>query len=221
MADDHGQTGAPLLGEPFAVELMNTVWADRDGVYDELSDPTSAVRWWRAVEHRLPASTERAEQHDPRVPLGPDAAQQLRRLRDSLRRLAAEVTGDDRPAAKSATRDREAAITVLNKQSARSPSWSELAWPPDDVPRRVVHSRSDPAEAVLSAIAEDGVALFAGDLRPELRACHAPGCVLYFVRDHPRRRWCSATCGNRARVARHYERHHRDHGSGSARNPPG
>nr|WP_279582460.1 CGNR zinc finger domain-containing protein [Fodinicola feengrottensis] len=24
----------------------------------------------------------------------------------------------------------------------------------------------------------------------------------------PRREWCSASCGNRARVARHYDRHH-------------
>jgi CGNR zinc finger len=40
----------------------------------------------------------------------------------------------------------------------------------------------------------------------KLRACHAPGCVLYFVKSHPRRAWCSEACGNRARAARHYER---------------
>jgi hypothetical protein len=45
---------------------------------------------------------------------------------------------------------------------------------------------------------------------PRLRACQAPGCVLYFVKDHPRREWCSTACGNRARAARHYRRH-RDH----------
>ncbi|MEV8411642.1 CGNR zinc finger domain-containing protein, partial [Streptomyces niveus] len=28
----------------------------------------------------------------------------------------------------------------------------------------------------------------------------------FFVRSHPRREWCSADCGNRARVARHYRR---------------
>ncbi|MFI6847287.1 CGNR zinc finger domain-containing protein [Kitasatospora sp. NPDC050467] len=33
-----------------------------------------------------------------------------------------------------------------------------------------------------------------------------PGCVLYFVKKHPRREWCSAGCGTRARAARHYER---------------
>ena len=35
-------------------------------------------------------------------------------------------------------------------------------------------------------------------------------CVQYFVKDHPRREWCSAACGNRARVARHYTKR-RDH----------
>ncbi|WP_317183827.1 CGNR zinc finger domain-containing protein [Intrasporangium sp.] len=39
-----------------------------------------------------------------------------------------------------------------------------------------------------------------------MRACYGPGCVLYFVREHTRREWCSAGCGNRARVARHYHR---------------
>jgi hypothetical protein len=39
-----------------------------------------------------------------------------------------------------------------------------------------------------------------------LRACGAPGCVLMFLKDHPRREWCSNACGNRARQARHYDR---------------
>jgi predicted RNA-binding Zn ribbon-like protein len=41
-----------------------------------------------------------------------------------------------------------------------------------------------------------------GQLQPDLRACGAPGCVLMFVKDHPRREWCSVACGNRARQAR-------------------
>lgn len=206
MTAAHSRTLAPLLGEPFPVELMNTVWADRDGVYDELSEPDSALRWWRAVEHRRPAVGE----HEIVKNLGPDEVHSLRRIRDAARRLAAETTADARPAARSAIRDRESAIAVLNKLSARAPSWSELIWPSDHEPRRAAHSRSEPAVAAVAAIAEDAIGFFAGDLRRELRACQAPGCVLYFVRDHPRRQWCSAACGNRARVARHYDRHHRD-----------
>src|SRR6266851_2221676 len=44
------------------------------------------------------------------------------------------------------------------------------------------------------------------DRGDQLRACHAPGCVLYFVKSHPRREWCSVACGNRARAARHYDK---------------
>ncbi|MCX4390896.1 CGNR zinc finger domain-containing protein [Micromonospora peucetia] len=29
----------------------------------------------------------------------------------------------------------------------------------------------------------------------------------YFVREHSRQQWCKPSCGNRARVARHYQRH--------------
>jgi predicted RNA-binding Zn ribbon-like protein len=32
--------------------------------------------------------------------------------------------------------------------------------------------------------------------------------VLVFLKQHPRREWCSAACGNRARQAGHYRRTH-------------
>jgi predicted RNA-binding Zn ribbon-like protein len=82
------------------------------------------------------------------------------------------------------------------------------------MPQRVERTAHSPALAAVAAIAEEAVALFAGPDRRLLRACHAPGCVLYFVRNHPRREWCSDGCGNRARVARHYQRHH---GSGNSK----
>jgi predicted RNA-binding Zn ribbon-like protein len=62
------------------------------------------------------------------------------------------------------------------------------------------------ADIVLAALAADAIELLTGPARADLRACHAPGCVLMFVKDHPRREWCSGACGNRARQARHYRR---------------
>ena len=47
------ETGAPMLGEPLPVELMNTIWADRDGVHDALSETTGAMAWLQAVAPRL------------------------------------------------------------------------------------------------------------------------------------------------------------------------
>ena len=45
--------------------------------------------------------------------------------------------------------------------------------------------------------------------RPPLRRCEAAGCVLWFLdlTKNRSRRWCSMeTCGNRSKVARHYQR---------------
>jgi predicted RNA-binding Zn ribbon-like protein len=58
----------------------------------------------------------------------------------------------------------------------------------------------------LNLVALEASEVLAQQAPHELKACGGPGCVLYFVRDHPRREWCSEGCGNRARVARHYRR---------------
>jgi predicted RNA-binding Zn ribbon-like protein len=204
-------TRAPLLGEPLPVELMNTVWADRDGVHDALSSPGEAAAWLGAVADRLlseppSAGTElRDWLKQPQV--ATQVADQLRLLRDALRLLAADATADPRTTSASSVADRDKALTVLNRACALAPAWSELTWPADGTPRRITRSDRAPAESAISGIAEQGVALFGDPTRARLRACLAPGCVLYFVKDHPRKEWCTAGCGNRARVARHYQRH--------------
>ncbi|MFI7230667.1 CGNR zinc finger domain-containing protein [Nonomuraea angiospora] len=50
-----------------------------------------------------------------------------------------------------------------------------------------------------------------------MRACNAPRCVRYFVKSHGRQEWCKPSCGNRARAARHYQRHN----ATAARDLPG
>jgi predicted RNA-binding Zn ribbon-like protein len=86
----------------------------------------------------------------------------------------------------------------------RSPiaRWRRRAPPVADVD---LHGASR-AQVVLGAFAIDAIDLLTGPDRRDLRACGAPGCVLLFLKDHPRREWCSAACGNRARQARHYAR---------------
>jgi predicted RNA-binding Zn ribbon-like protein len=207
-------TDAPLFGEPLPVELMNTVWADRDGVHDSLLDADDLARWLTSVRPRLPVGPTaddgaRSAGEDPADDgLSGALVGEFRQLRDALRRLAAVTTADPRPAASSATKDLTAAVDAVNHACAYAPAWSRLDWPEDGTPTRTDRSAHSQAATALSCIAEQATRLFTGDTRTELRACHAPGCVLYFVRSHPRREWCSAACGNRARVARHYHRHH-------------
>jgi predicted RNA-binding Zn ribbon-like protein len=198
--------GATLLGEPLAVELMNTVRIDRGDVQDALSDDAAAVGWLFAIGDRLEAeSGGRVDSAELSAGAVGEVAGRLRRLRDALRRLAAEMTDDPRAPVTSAIPERQDAIDTLN---ALAPAWPELLWPAGGEPARAFRAAGNPGDLAVSLIAHQAVELFTGARRDQLRACLAPGCLLYFVKQHPRREWCSAGCGNRARVARHYHRHH-------------
>ncbi|WP_326835467.1 ABATE domain-containing protein [Amycolatopsis rhabdoformis] len=191
-------TTAVLLGEPLVVELMNTVNAGRDGVTDALTDDADVASWLAAIAPRLEREAGLVLDGDP----GP-VAERLRTLRDALRVLAAEATDDPRPVAVDVARSE--ALATLNELAHTR---AELVWPENGEPARVLRSPGAPAERALAFLAHQGIDLFGGEQRHRLRACLAPNCLLFFVKDHSRREWCSAGCGNRARVQRHYQRHH-------------
>ena len=156
---------APRLDQGPVVDLLNTVWADRSGVHDELADAGAAHR----------------------------------KLRDALRVLAADRTADPRPVAAGHRGGVAEAVATLNATAALAPGWPTL------LDGRLEWASLAQGDArTLGELAGEAVRFLAAD--PELRACLAPGCVLYFVKDHPRRAWCSTACGNRERAARHYAR---------------
>jgi predicted RNA-binding Zn ribbon-like protein len=130
-----------------------------------------------------------------RAGLPADLAQSAE-LRDAIRVLLRAVTdGGEIP---------PAALGVLNAQAASAPRWPEL------LPGLTVAERTgaDAGQAALAAIARDAIDLLGSPARRmTLRACGGPGCVQFFIKDHPRKHWCGPACGNRARAARHYLRH--------------
>jgi predicted RNA-binding Zn ribbon-like protein len=174
-----------------SVRLMDTVWADTDGVHDDLLEPADVDAWLDA------AGLDRRG-----VPATPAELVHARALRDAARRLAAHVTGDDRPAAVSAMSDIDEAVRTVDVAAAERPA-PELRL----VDGVLVLAAADPQSPVAAALAEvaDDARHLLTERATQLRACHAPGCVLYFVRTHPRREWCSVACGNRVRAARHYD----------------
>jgi predicted RNA-binding Zn ribbon-like protein len=197
-------TAAVLLGEPLPVELINTVGMDRDGVVrDALESDAGVQAWLRAVASRIEDETGIGF-GAPGGDEVPAVAAQLRAVRDALRRLAVEVTADPRILPAVAAPTRTEAVATLN---AHATAWPELAWPAGGRPRQVIRVAGPPLEFAVRAIAHQGVEFFAGDRRDRLRACLAPNCLLFFLKEHSRREWCSPGCGNRARVARHYRRH--------------
>ncbi len=92
---------------------------------------------------------------------------------------------------------------ALNRAAARAPRSPAVAA---DGQATVDYHGASRADVVIAALAADAIELLTGPHRDDLRACQAPGCVLMFLKRHPRREWCSNACGNRARQARHYRR---------------
>jgi predicted RNA-binding Zn ribbon-like protein len=183
------ETPVLYLTQPKAVRLMNTVWADRAGVHDSLETLAHLQQW-----------AERAGVGDGEV--DESDLSLARELRDALRRLAADVTHDDRQGAVSANADTQAALAVTNRFLADcTPVLRQES--DQDYSRGWQEDGASSFRRELAALALEGADLLAGQ---GLRACGGPGCVLYFDRSHSRREWCSAECGNRARVARHYQR---------------
>src|SRR5436305_5973142 len=180
----------PLRDEPIAVELHNTIYATKHGAVDALTDPAQTLGWLEAIAPRLGV-------------LAPGAwpsADELVALREAVRAaLQAAAAGDPPP---------RAAIDAINRASRRAPSSRVAVFRPGAQPSPGIDAgRATRADIVLAALASDAIELLTGPHHDELRTCGAPRCVLMFLKDHPRREWCSDSCGNRARQARHYQRH--------------
>ena len=157
-----------------------------------LGTTTDLADWLLRVADRLPRGLAVSAGHR----LADDDLFAVRALRGAVRSVvdcAAERTLLD-----------AAAVAAVNVAAAAGPAWVEIEL---DVDGRshYVERRSGPAlTAVLSAIAQQTVSLL--QQGAQLRACATPTCVLFFVKDHPRRTACSPGCRDRARAARHYSK---------------
>ncbi|MCB0923409.1 MAG: ABATE domain-containing protein [Mycobacterium sp.] len=172
---------------------MNTIWADTRGVHDELTDAAALHGWLRAAtDYDSTESPSQAEFNDALL------------LRNSLRRLAAHSTADGRQNAQSPVTEVHDAVGAVNALLADRPR-TELTLH-DGQLQAVDKQRASPCRSALAELGHDALELLTGPTAVNLRACNAPHCVLYFVKSHPRREWCSEACGNRARAARHYQR---------------
>jgi predicted RNA-binding Zn ribbon-like protein len=174
---------------------MNTIWADTRGVHDELTDVAALHDWLLAVTGYDSIGFDEPSQ---------DELNDALLLRNSLRRLAAHTTADVRPDAQSPVTEIHDAVDAVNTLLADRPQ-TQLAVH-DGQLHTINPRRASPTRSALAELGHDAVELLTGPTAVRLRACNAPGCVLYFVKTHPRREWCSEACGNRARAARHYQR---------------
>jgi predicted RNA-binding Zn ribbon-like protein len=172
------------------VELSNTIYAVRGNHLDGIADPASLKAWLAAVADQLPVDVRGVEV---------DRLADFHALRTAVRD-ALHASVDGKPVA-------EPALAELNRRSAGNPQSIRLIQRRGKRESAVDNRAQTTTDVVLGAIAAETIALLSGAQAHQLRACEAPGCVLMFLKDHPRREWCSTACGNRARQARHYRRH--------------
>lgn len=190
--------------------LAGTIRHDGNGgVTDDLADAAGLARWLR--EHAEPLRHYDDDLTAPADPPDEQTRLDVVALRHAVRTLLARAVA---PAAPSRA-DRSSLLTPvdavrhLNDAAGRLPTSPRLHWPDEAAPMLTRHT--GPAELrvrLSAALARAAVDFLAGPAREQLRACPAPRCVRYFVKEHPRQQWCKPSCGNRARVARHYQRSH-------------
>jgi predicted RNA-binding Zn ribbon-like protein len=118
-----------------------------------------------------------------------------------------ELRGQVEAAVLAARDGLEPDLAPVNAAMRGAPAFEVLSWSGDGV----VVSREragDEVARALGVLAGAAAELLASPVVRKVKTCEGPGCRLLFVPAHPRRRWCDpATCGNRVRVARYYQRH--------------
>ncbi|MFB8102355.1 MULTISPECIES: ABATE domain-containing protein [unclassified Streptomyces] len=188
------------------MELVSTIHHDGEGgVADDLETVRGATRWIQQQSGDVAPQ----EFLSGELVADEELRDEIVGVRRAVRALFARVLSPAPPSPADAHRLMPAgqALAHLNAAAARELVAPQLEWPAEGAPAaRLLSAGGDPRVRLVAALARDAVDFLSGPEREQLRACHAPRCVRYFIRSHGRQEWCRPSCGNRARVARHYER---------------
>ncbi|MGW6026230.1 CGNR zinc finger domain-containing protein [Streptomyces sp. NPDC055099] len=189
-----------------ALELASTIRHDGDGgVADDLATVDGVTRWTRAQEGLLPAHVRGGD-----LAADEDIRQAVTELRRAVRALFARAVSPAPPSPADAHHlmPADKALAHLNAVAAGQLVAPQLEWPHEGAPAaRLLTGQKNPRVDLPAALARAAIDFLSGPQREQLRACTAPRCVRYFVKSHGRQEYCKASCGNRARAARHYQRH--------------
>jgi len=192
----HDHTAALQDGLDFVNTLENT----RNGPREHLGDFTAAVHW--LDEHDLlhrEMVAEQLQRHHRDETSSQPLMRRIGRVRSALRELL-DATVERRPADPSALREVNRAL--------RTHYIYELVRAPDGVSLDHRHE-GDPIDGALARLTESVARELTKPEAERLRVCDNDECRWVFYDSSPagRRRWCDmATCGNRAKVARHRQK---------------
>jgi predicted RNA-binding Zn ribbon-like protein len=172
------------LGEPLAADFANTLKRRGRTMLDLLRGGDDLAEWAGLEDGRVPAVS--AEEAAARL-------DEVRAVRDDVAAvLRAAVDGADAAAA----------VARLDGLARRRPVVAQLG-----AEDGVVAGDPSPLDELLARVVAGAIVLGRDATGAGLGFCDAPSCGQFFVRDRPDQRWCDPSCGTRARVARHAERH--------------
>jgi predicted RNA-binding Zn ribbon-like protein len=178
-------------------DFLNTIELESGSLVDRFDSFDDAAKWLidRGVCHsgRGPAALRPADESDD------DALARVRSVRAALRDLSYAVSHGGSPD--------DASLAVINRAIA-SRERIELVRSPDGV--SVGHSHvGDPLDDALARLTEPLVDEIQAGRSDRVRICSNDTCRWIFFDESRagRRRWCDmASCGNRAKAARHRAR---------------
>ncbi|XVU28270.1 CGNR zinc finger domain-containing protein [Actinoplanes sp. CA-054009] len=167
----------PLIGEPLPLDLLNTQWTDDDGTAHDLFDRSGGLGIWLSANGLA----------------GPETAETLDALRATREALFELVQPE--------VRDPVRSRALLNETLRHGHHRRRLGV---NGPENVVETDTPGWQAAWRAA--EGYLRLLEENPGRIRKCANPECRLRFydVSKAGARRWCSmATCGNRAKYARH------------------
>lgn len=180
---------APGEDTSTALALVNTEIEPRGRPVDLLPDVRTLAGWLSARGLTTGRSASVADQDLVRV----------RELRTAIRAAFTARSAGRRPP--------RPAVATINAAAALVPSTPRLHWSGENPECETVWDEgARTMDVALAELATNAIDTLLGDCSDRLRLCEAHGCNRMFIQDHRRRRWCSRTCGDRVRVARHYRK---------------
>src|SRR5690348_7291099 len=205
IVQSHPDEFTSFVGERLWLDFVNSDRAVRSGtrLTDALDGFESYVNWLGAARvldsERAVAMLRRAQQQ----PTAASAAlHEARRLRNVLRGLAEQGTGTDR-------RAEEAAISEINRVLGRSAGSRRVEPRSDGGFVRSFVTVGDVFAGLLVPVIESAADTLVQNGRGRVRKCANVRCGggFYDASRNGKRRWCEmATCGNRAKAARHRQK---------------
>ncbi|MFN2521016.1 MAG: ABATE domain-containing protein [Candidatus Limnocylindria bacterium] len=190
-----------LTGGALCLDLTNTVGGTRARPREDLHSFDDLVEWSRQARALDATAARELRRRAEAAPA--DAARALRRtvsLREAIHRVFVARAAGEPPA--------EADIELIRRWDAEALEHSRLVARGGEFARE--WAETPPSfERVAWIVAHDAVELLTSQELPRVRECASDTCAWLFL-DTSRnrsRRWCDMkSCGNRAKVRRHYER---------------